>query len=141
LQGLFFEIKSMERNPKSLLSDLINMVMADGKIKPSEIDFIQKLAIRMDISDRELVDLFENPQPSRPVFSEVERITHFYKLILMMNIDNEAHESEIVALKNFGLKMGIRPVVADQILKKLEQSEDKIIPADELLKIFKIYYN
>jgi len=141
LQGLFFEIKSMERNPKSLLSDLINMVMADGKIKPSEIDFIQKLALRMDISDRELVDLFENPQPSRPVFSEVERITHFYKLILMMNIDNEAHESEIVALKNFGLKMGIRPVVADQILKKMNEYEENIVPAEELLKIFKIYYN
>ncbi|QQX75628.1 MULTISPECIES: TerB family tellurite resistance protein [Aequorivita] len=131
----------MERNPKSLLSDLINMVMADGKIKPSEIDFIQKLALRMDISDRELVDLFENPQPSRPVFSEVERITHFYKLILMMNIDNEAHESEIVALKNFGLKMGIRPVVADQILKKMNEYEENIVPAEELLKIFKIYYN
>lgn len=141
MQGLFFEIKSMERNPKSLLSDLINMVMADGKIKPSEIDFIQKLALRMDISDRELVDLFENPQPSRPVFSEVERITHFYKLILMMNIDNEAHESEIVALKNFGLKMGIRPVVADQILKKMNEYEENIVPAEELLKIFKIYYN
>lgn len=131
----------MERNPKSLLSDLINMVMADGKIKPSEIDFIQKLARRMEISDEELVDLFENPQPSRPVFNEVERITHFYKLILMMNVDNETHESEIVALKNFGLRMGIRPIVADQILKKMDESEEKMVPAEELLKIFKIYYN
>lgn len=117
------------------------MVKADGKIKSSEIEFIQKLAKRMDISDRELIDLFENPQPSRPAFSEVERITHFYKLILMMNVDNETHDSEIVALKNFGLKMGIRPVIADQILKKMEQFEEKLIPAEELLKIFKIYYN
>lgn len=131
----------MEKNPKSLLSDLINMVRADGKIKSSEIEFIQKLAKRMDISDRELIDLFEDPRPSRPVFSEVERITHFYKLILMMNVDNETHDSEIVALKNFGLKMGIRPVIADQILKKMEQFEGRIIPAAELLKIFKIYYN
>jgi len=117
------------------------MVLADGKIKAAEMEFIQKLAQRMDISDKELIDLFENPQNSRPVYSEVERITHFYKLILVMNIDNETHESEIIALKNFGLKMGIRPVVADQILKKLEQSEDNIVPANELLKIFKIYYN
>lgn len=115
--------------------------MADGKIKTSEIEFIKKLAKRMDISNTELLALFENPQPSRPVYSEVERITHFYKLILMMKIDNETHETEIVALKNFGLKMGIRPIVADQILKKLEQSEEKMVPAEELLKIFKIYYN
>jgi len=131
----------MEKNPKSLLSDLINMVMADGKIKASEIEFIQKLAKRMNISERELIDLFENPQPSRPVFSEVERITHFYKLILVMNVDNETHEKEVIALKNFGLKMGIRPIVADQILKKMECYEDKMVPAEELLKIFKIYYN
>jgi ribosomal protein S25 len=58
-----------------------------------------------------------------------------------MNVDNETHAKEVIALKNFGLKMGIRPIVADQILKKLEQSEEKIVPAEELLKIFKIYYN
>ncbi|KJJ37387.1 hypothetical protein MB09_14720 [Aequorivita vladivostokensis] len=117
------------------------MVRADGKIKPSEVAFVKKLARRMDISDQEILELFQNPEDSRPVYSEVERITHFYKLILMMKIDNETHQSEIVALKNFGLKMGIRPIVADQILKKLEQSENNTIPAEELLKVFKIYYN
>jgi uncharacterized tellurite resistance protein B-like protein len=131
----------MDKNPKSLLSDLINMVMADGKINVSEVEFIQKIAKRMHITNEEVMELFENPQPSEPLFSEVERITHFYKLILVMNVDNETHAKEVIALKNFGLKMGIRPIVADQILKKLEQSEEKIVPAEELLKIFKIYYN
>lgn len=117
------------------------MVMADGKINSFEIEFIQRLAKRMGISDREIIDLFESPEPSQKMFSEVERISHFYKLILMMNIDNETHESEIVTLKNFGLKMGIRPGVADQILYKMEDYEDRLLPANELLKIFKIYYN
>ena len=36
--------------------------MADGKINPSEVGFIQKLAKRMDISDREIVAIFENHQ-------------------------------------------------------------------------------
>ena len=117
------------------------MVVADGKINPTEVEFIQKLAKRMDISDREVIDLFENPEPSPIAFSEVEKITHFYKLILMMNIDNETHIDEVVALKNFGLKMGIRPGVADQILYKMETYEDKVLPAGELLKIFKVYYN
>src|SRR5690606_9075358 len=131
----------MKKKSKSLLSDLINMVMADGKINPSEVEFIQKLAKRMDISDREVIDLFENPEPSPIAFSEVEKITHFYKLILMMNIDNETHMDEVVAVKKFGLKMGIRPGVADQILYKMEAYEDKVLPAEELLKIFKVYYN
>ncbi len=117
------------------------MVIADGKINVSEVEFIQKIAKRMGISDEDVISLFKNPQPSQPLFSEVERITHFYKLILVMNVDNETHEKEVVALKNFGLKMGIRPMVADQVLKKMEQYENKIVPAKELLKIFKIYYN
>jgi uncharacterized tellurite resistance protein B-like protein len=131
----------MEKKSKSLLSDLINMVMADGKINSSEVEFIQKLAKRMEISDREVINLFQNPEQSPIAFSEVEKITHFYRLILTMNIDNETHESEIVALKNFGLKMGIRPLVADQILQKMDTYENKLLPAEELLKIFKVYYN
>ena len=131
----------MEEKSKSLLSDLINMVMADGKINVSEVEFIQKIAKRMDISNKDVIALFENPQPSQPLFSEVQRITHFYKLMLVMNVDNETHEKELVALKNFGLKMGIRPAVSDQILIKMNEYDNKLVPAEELLKIFKIYYN
>ncbi len=131
----------MEKNARHLLSDLIQMVMADGKVNPSEISFIQKLAVRMDIPEEEVVALFEKPQPSKPIFSEVERITHFYKLILVMKIDNEVHPKELMALKNFSLQMGIRPNVADQILKKMDQYPNHTVPAEELLEIFKMYYN
>lgn len=117
------------------------MVKADDKINPSEIKFIHKLAKRMDITNEDVIALFKNPQPSQPVYSEVDRITHFYKLILVMNVDNETHEKELIALKNFGLKMGVHSIVAEQILKKANQFENKIIPSEELLKIFKIYYN
>lgn len=115
--------------------------MADGKINRSEIEFIKKLAKKMDIPKEEVLHLFENPRPSRPLYNEVDRITHFYKLLLMMQIDDETHETEIIALKNFGLKMGIRPIVADQILKKLEKTKCKTLSAEQILKIFKIYYN
>lgn len=131
----------MEKNARHLLSDLIQMVMADGKVNPSEISFIQKLAVRMDIPEEEVVALFEKPQPSKPIFSEVERITHFHKLILVMKIDNEVHPKELMALKNFSLQMGIRPNVADQILKKMDQYPNHTVPAEELLEIFKMYYN
>lgn len=124
-----------------MLSDLINMVMADGKIDPSEIAFIKKLAGKMEVSKEQVLLLFENPHPSKPLYNEVDRITHFYKLLLLMEVDNETHPLEIVALKNFGLKMGIRPGVAEQILKKMEKEKCKTLTAEELLKIFKIYYN
>ena len=117
------------------------MVKADGKIKPSEIQLIQKLAKRLGVSIDEISQLFDSPKPSQPLYSEVDRITHFYRLALVMQVDQETHESEIGALKNFGLKMGIRPIVTDQIIKKMGQYRNGIVPAEELLNIFKIYYN
>lgn len=95
----------------------------------------------MKLSQKEVHALFQNPKVSRPPFSEADRITHFYKLMLVMQVDGDTHEVELETLKNFGLKMGIRPMVADQILHKMNQYENGIVPAEELLNIFKIYYN
>ncbi len=131
----------MAKDPKSLLSDLIFMVMVDGRVKPSEIHFIKKLASRMKISSEEAHKLFQTPKSSKTPYSEVDRITHFYKLMLVMRVDGETVEAELEALMDFSLKMGIRPGVADQIIEKMDSFEDGIVPAEELLNIFKIYYN
>lgn len=117
------------------------MVMVDGKIKSSEVQFIEKLGERMAIPKEEIYELFKNPKLSKAPYSEVSRITHFYKLMLVMRVDGETHEAELTALRNFGLKMGIRPGVAYQIRKKMDRYKDGVIPPKELLNIFKIYYN
>lgn len=125
----------------AMVSDFILLAHADAKITPSEYDFILQLAERMDVSKVEVDLLFENPKPSKPLFNEIERISHFYKLVLLMNVDLETHQDEVVAIRNFGIKMGIRPGVFDQILVRMHQFENKIIPSEELIKIFQTYYN
>src|SRR5690554_8228615 len=89
----------MVNDPKSLLSDLIYMVMADGKIQTSEIQFIEKLAKRLSVPMADVYELFENPKKTKVPFSEAERITHFYRLMLVMKIDGETHEEELIALE------------------------------------------
>lgn len=126
---------------KALISDLIFLAKADGIIDTAEYDFIHRIGSRMGLDFDSVEDLFENPQPSVTLFSEMDRITHFHKLLLVMHVDREAHEKEVVALRNFGLKMGIRPGAIDQILQRMNQYEDKIIPAHELIAIFQSYYN
>ncbi len=126
---------------KALLSDLIILAHADEKLTDAEYEFILRLADRMDFTKEEVDALFENPHPSKPIFTELERITHFYKLVLVMNVDRETHPKEVIAIRNYGLKMGIRPGVIDQILARMEDYEDKIIPSEEIIKIFQTYYN
>lgn len=126
---------------KSLISDLIFLAKADGHVDSAEYDFIHRIGSRMGLDFDTIEDLFENPHSSVTLFSEMDRITHFHKLLLVMNVDRETHEKEVIALRNFGLKMGIRPGAIDQILSTMNQYEDKIIPAEELIAIFQSYYN
>lgn len=126
---------------QALISDLIVLAHADDKVTASEYDFIMRLAKRMDLTKAEVDALFEHPLPSKPIFSELERIIHFHKLLLVMNVDGEIHEKEVAAIKEFGLKMGIRPAAIDRILNKLHDYDHKLIPSEELVKIFQTYYN
>ena len=130
-----------EDNSRAIISDLIVLAFADGKLTDPEYDFILQIALRLDLTEEEVHDLFDKPTPSRPIFNELERISHLYKLVLLMNVDLETHEKEVIAIRNFGLKMGIRPGVFDQILLQMGQYNDKIIPSDNLIKIFQTNYN
>ena len=129
-----------EKN-RALISDLIILAKADDKIMASEYDFILRIASRMNVSQDEVDELIENPLPSLPLVSEIERITHFHKLILLMNVDWEAHDKEVEVVKNFGLKLGIRPAAIDRILIRTQQYENRVIPSEELIQIFQTYYN
>jgi len=131
----------MKQDNRALISDLIVLAKADEVITYTEYDFILRLADRMEVSKEEVDLLFKEPLPSKTLFTEMERISHFYKMVLVMNVDFEAHKNEIIAVKNFGLKMGIRPGVIDQILLRMDDYEDKIIPSNEIVKIFQTYYN
>ena len=128
-------------NSRAIISDLIFLAYADGKLTDTEYDFILQIALRLDLTELEVQNLFDKPSSLRPIFTELERISHFYKLVLLMNVDMETHEKEVIAIRNFGLKMGIRAGVFDQILLQMGQYKNKIIPSDDLVKIFRTYYN
>ncbi|MGJ8666419.1 MAG: TerB family tellurite resistance protein [Patiriisocius sp.] len=130
----------MNKENQALISDLIVIAKADDKIDEAEYDFIHRIAEKMHVSAKEVNDLFHEPLPSTKIPTEMGRITHFYKLVLIMNIDDETHESEITAIKQFGLKMGIRQGVVNQMLLKFAEGQ-KTIPSEDILKIFKTYYN
>tara|TARA_A100000171_G_scaffold47238_1_gene52976 strand:- start:6332 stop:6778 length:447 start_codon:yes stop_codon:yes gene_type:complete len=129
------------QDQKSLLSDLILMAKADDKITQGEFDFIHRLAARMGISEKEVRELYHNPLPTKKTFTELERITHFHKMVLLMNVDGETHEKEIAFLRGFGLELGLRPGAINQVLVAMERYEHKIIPPEKLLQIFNTYYN
>ncbi len=133
--------KQTLQDQKSLLSDLIFMAKVDGKITEGEYDFIHRIAEQMGISKEQVRELYHDPLPTKKTFTELERITHFHKMVLLMNVDGETHTKELAFLRGFGLELGLRPGAVEQVLLAMENYEHKIIPSEKLLEIFNTYYN
>lgn len=125
----------------SLLSDLILLMKADNKMQEKEYDFIYIIASRLGIEEEDVELLFNKEIPFTPPGKESERILQFHRLVLLMNIDNEQHPEEIVKIKELGVRMGLSPFAIDRILQIMNKFEDKIVPPNVLIDIFKTYYN
>lgn len=124
-----------------IISDMLAMAKADQTIHEREYDFILVVAERMGVSKTEVDALLENPQEQMVYKTELQRITQFHRLLLVMNIDEETHFVEIDALRNYGLKLGIRPEAIEQILNEMGDHQNKMIPSERLVEIFKRFYN
>jgi len=124
-----------------ILSDMIRLAMVDNKLDEREYDFISSVAQRLGVTQEEVEDLLKNPVPSGVFKSELERITQFHRLVLLMNVDQETHIAEVDALRNYGLKIGIRPEAIEQVFNEMGDYENKVIPNERLIEIFSRFYN
>jgi len=124
-----------------IISDMLLMAKADNKLHEREYNFILVVAKRMGVSKMEVDALIKNPQDKMVYKTEMQRLTQFHRLLLVMNVDEETHFVEIDALRNYGLKLGIRPEAIEQILSEMDDYEHKMIPSQRLMEIFKRFYN
>jgi uncharacterized tellurite resistance protein B-like protein len=120
---------------------MIRLAMVDNKLDEREYDFISSVAQRLAVSEEELAALIVNPLSTGVFKTELERITQFHRLILLMNVDQETHIAEVDALRNYGLKIGIRPEAIEQVFNEMGDYEDKMIPSERLVEIFSRFYN
>lgn len=125
----------------SLLSDMIRLAKSDSILKQRELNFILAVANSLQISKNEVNELIDKPAEKVVFKNEAERILHFHRLVLLMNIDQQTSLSEITALKNFGLHLGLPAEAIDVIFKRMDKYPDKVIPPNEIIEIFKRFYN
>ena len=97
--------------------------------------------IKVIFSKKEVDALVENPQSKMVFKTEMQRLTQFHRLLLVMNVDDETQFVEIDTLRNYGLKLGIRAEAVQQILSEMAEYEHKMIPSERLVEIFKRFYN
>ncbi|TVZ51736.1 TerB family tellurite resistance protein [Dokdonia sp. Hel_I_53] len=124
-----------------IISDMIAMAKADAVINDDEYEFILLVAHKLDVDKSKVDELIEKPIKKTVFKSEIERITQFHRLVLVMNVDAQIHPSETDTLRNYGLRLGVRPDAIEQILSEMKTHKNNMIPADRMVEIFKKYYN
>ncbi len=125
----------------SILSEMIAFARVDDAIKEQEYLFLLSVAKQLGVE----IEVFEGllDQASEHVIPQTEedRIIHFHRLVLLMNVDRKQEEAEIVKLHNIGLGMGLPPTAITQVLTIMHNYPNKIVPPNVLIDIFKAHYN
>lgn len=131
----------MDIEKRQIISDMIALAKADNELHEREYDFILAVAERLGLSKEDVDHIHANPTKVNVLTSEMQRITQFHRLLLLINVDQETHFAEMDALRNYGLKLGIRAEAIEQILNEMGTHENNMIPSDRLVQIFKRFYN
>ncbi len=125
----------------SLLSELIKLARCDQEVREQEYQFLQTIARILKVSKEDFDSLFEKHIEFTPPESEFERILQFHRLVLLMNVDQETSDKEVHFLKDMGIRIGLNPEATDQVLTKMNDYPNKVIPPEKLIEIFKERYN
>ncbi len=130
----------------SLLSEMIAFATYEDKdIREVEYNFLLGVANQLEISRSDFDYLIDNPIDYQQLQSHTERIVQFYRLVLLMNIEQEAdgtnNSKGVIKLYNFGLRMGMAHESITKVLYLMDSFPNKIVPPDVLIDVFKTQYN
>ena len=105
-------------------------IMSDGSISPEEKQFLDKLAIKLEISQAEYEEILENPlkYPVNPPLMHTHRLERLYDLARMVYADDVLGEKQQDLLTRFALALGFTAgnvgYIVDKALKLVDMNVD-----------------
>jgi uncharacterized tellurite resistance protein B-like protein len=114
-----FDNEFKNRN-KGHFSAIVRVALSDGDLTPEEKTFIDKLAIRLEISQAEYEEILENPSkyPINPPHLHVQRLDRLYDLSRMVYADHVLGPKQKAVLTRFALALGFTPSNVSYIVDK-----------------------
>ena len=138
-----FDSEFKQRN-KGHFSSIVRLALADGVFAPEERAFLDKLAIRLEISSAEYEEILENPTkyPINPPYLNAQRIERLYDLARMVNIDNHLGDNQEVMLYKLSLGIGFTSenvkAIVSKALELVNQKVDSETFLEEIEKVEKL---
>ena len=125
----------------SLLQEMIAFALIDGELHDREYDFLEMVAMELEIEKPVFHQLFKNRGEVTVIKDEFHRICQFYRLALLMHADEYVHEKEYVKLKEIGINMGLNPYAMKRVLQLMKESPTRMVEGEILLAIFSEQHN
>ena len=115
---------------KGHFSAIVRVALSDGTITTEEKKFLDKLAIKLEISQAEYEEILENPlkYPVTPPLLHTHRLERLYDLARMVYADDVLGEKQQDLLTRFALALGFTAgnvgYIVDKALKLVDMNVD-----------------
>jgi uncharacterized tellurite resistance protein B-like protein len=114
-----FDSEFKTRN-KGHFSSIVRVATSDGDLSKEEKEFLDKLAVRLEISTAEYEEILENPlkYPINPPYSYAHRLERLYDLSRMVYADHILGPKQKEILTRFALALGFTAGNVNYIVDK-----------------------
>lgn len=129
-----FDSEFKQRN-RGHFSSIVRLAVADGILHPDEKEFLDKLALKLEISDLEYVEILANPSkhPINPPYLHVQRLERLFDLCRMVHADHELNDKQEIMLRKIAIGLGFTPSNVNYIVAKALSLVDKKVDLDTFI--------
>lgn len=106
---------------KAKLSVLVQLANIDGDFAGEERDLIYMIGKANGVSENEINDMVDNPEPLPPVstMTEDDKFEYLFHLVQLMKIDSQVYLSEIKFCEELAEKIGFKRNVISQLSSRI----------------------
>jgi hypothetical protein len=120
---------------KGRFSAVARVLFADGEFDPEEKLFLDKLAVKLEISDQEYEEILENPlkYELNPPYLYIERLESLYNIARVVHHDHHLGDRQENLLRKFAIALGFTVGNVDYIVNKALVLIDKKVDLETFI--------
>ncbi|TDE05145.1 TerB family tellurite resistance protein [Flavobacterium sandaracinum] len=129
-----FDSEFKQRN-KGHFASIVRVALTDGKFSPEEKAFLDKLAIRLEISLAEYEEILENSSnyPINPPYLYEQRMERLYDLARIVHVDHHLGDKQEAMLRKISVGLGFNIENVHYIVDKALKLVDKEVDLDTFI--------
>jgi hypothetical protein len=105
---------------KGHFAAVVRVLFADGKFDPDEKKFLDKLSVKLELSNDEYDEILENPlkYELNPPYLYTERLESLYNIARVVHHDHHLGDKQETLLRKFAVALGFTTSNVDYIVNK-----------------------